>query len=316
MTGAGRQNREGRAIKRTLPDLRRAVATASVATAGMVLFSVLTPPAPAAPREPRGAVKVEVQVVEPRAPVDKAARADPRGKVALPAPVQVVPPLRNAAPNEAVIQQLAPILRSELRILTAVVQPSPAQRREIALQGGKAVKEVAKTSAAFNNGNRGAIVRNSPRNDPRKVIHTAIEKAAKAQLSPEQFDRFQRESAKKTRDRREAILLSIIVKLDRLLVLTPEQRTRLHGTLEANWDDQVYPPIDLLAAYDAWFPMIPDAQLTPVLNAIQRKVWQDAQKINFNSIRIANGFNHGMPNSGMRDEDPDVEAALGEEGQP
>ena len=41
------------------------------------------------------------------------------------------------------VQQLRPIFRAELRFLTSAAGPSASQRREIAVEGGRKLKETA-----------------------------------------------------------------------------------------------------------------------------------------------------------------------------
>jgi len=291
---------------------RTAVAT-GVAT--VVLASAVGPDrsSMAAPQQPVIVVKAQerVEVKKAEARVGKAV------DVLIQKQAVVIDALNPAVIDQGILGQLRPIFRLELRTLTSVAAPTPAQRREIAIEAGRGVKELARNLAAINNGNRpmGRLV--SARSDPRKLIHDSVATAAMSKLTPEQLTRFQAESERKTQDRREVVLLNIVAKIDQLLILSPDQRGKLQESLRAQWDDRTYPQIEMLVTYDAYFPAIPDAQIRPILTDAQRKVWQDVQKINFGTIRMANGFNNGAFEAFQPgDEDADVKAALADEVKP
>jgi hypothetical protein len=210
-------------------------------------------------------------------------------------------------------QQLSPILRVELRWLTSAADPTPAQRREIAIEGGRTLKEIAGTMAGNRNGVNQAV-RVAAINDPRKAIHDSIEAASRAKLSPEQFARYREEMERKARDRREVAVLNLVAKLDGLLALGVEQRAKLCDSLRSHWDDRAYPSLEILVVYDAYFPNISDSHIGPILTEEQQKIWQGVQKINFAQIRNNTFFNNGQAiGLADEDEDEDVKAALAEE---
>jgi hypothetical protein len=259
------------------------------------------------------AVKVEVGKKE--APV-QAKTVEKRAVIAAPAvrAVGAVPAANLEQMTRQMTQQLRPILRVELRWLTSAADPTPAQRREIAIEGGRALKEVAAYMAGIRNGVN-MIGRAGPAiNDPSKVIHDAIEVASRAKLSPEQFARYQAEMERKVRDRNEVVMLNLVAKLDGLLALGVDQRARLCDSLRSHWDEWARPSLETLTLYDAYFPTIPDSLVNPFLTEEQRRIWQRAQKINFAQIRNA-AFLNGIQNIALADddEDEDVKAVLAEE---
>ena len=305
---------ESRAMSR-IPRALRRTTVALGATVGWLAVAIpLAQSTSAEPQQQREVIKVEVKEVRPaNAPVEKA--APPGAIVAAPLFVDNAFVVQAAQANQAdptMIRQFAAFLRLEMRVLTAVTNPTPAQRREIALAGGVTVKEVVKNLAAPNNGVR-VLGRAANRSDPRKLIHDSVVAAAKAKLSPEQWDRLQKESENKAQDRREAVLQNVVTKLDQLLILTPEQRSKLENSLRTRWDDRVYPQLEMLTAYENYFPAIPENQISPLLTETQRRVWGDVQKINFSSIRMANGFAVQGQLDLPEEEDADVQAALAEE---
>jgi hypothetical protein len=209
------------------------------------------------------------------------------------------------------VQQYRPLLRSELRILTSSAEPSPAQRREIAMEGGKALKSAAMKMAAIQQGiNAVRGVNAYP--DPRELIHNAIEEVVKQKLSPEQVERYKKEMEAKSRDQRLAVMQNVVANLDKIMFLSSEQRDKLCEVLLANWNEQTYPTIDSVTVYENYFPIIPNQTLSPILGEDQMKIWRTAPKIQFGSIRNSNLFNQ-LNLAGDDPEDEDVNAALAEE---
>lgn len=265
-------------------------------------------------------------LARPAIRLEKAVRVDVMiaAPVAIAGPgVVMVAPAAGAANLEVMsrhfVEQLRPSFRAELRFLTSIASPSPAQRREIALEGGRKVKEtalkMAETQQGMNNGGR-RVMTASP--EPRKVIRDAMAEAAKARLSPEQFARLQKEIGLREQDQQEAMTLNIVTNLDQLLILGNGQREKLGEAILAHWDERIYPTFELFTIYESYFPMIPDQYVNPILNAEQRKIWQGARKLNFAQVRNNNFFfNNGMGNNGVnvnvKVEDEDEKAALAEE---
>jgi hypothetical protein len=227
-----------------------------------------------------------------------------------------VMPVQPAAPDAeairaAMIEQIRPMFRVEMRLLDAASQPTPAQRREIALVGGKALKEVAGKLGDLQQGmNRGAFNGNNIP-EPRKVIHDAMQAAAKANLTPEQLERYKKEMDRRTKDQHEVVVVNVVANMDKILILSTDQRKKLCDSLLSHWDDKVYPTLDLLVTYEAYFPMIPESYINPVLNEEQKKIWRGAQKLQFATIRNFNFFNNGMANQAVEEvQDEDEKAAL------
>ncbi len=130
-----------------------------------------------------------------------------------------------------------------------------------------------------------------------------------AKLNPEHFARYQKELGRRTKDYREATMLNLVANLDKLLILSTEQREKLCESLLTNWDERTYPTLENLVTYEAYYPLIPDQHLNSILTEDQRKIWRGAQKLNFGSIRNFNVVMNGV----QEEEDEDVKAALAEE---
>ena len=260
----------------------------------------------------QGAAKVEVRK---RAIPAQVKTVEKKARVVVPDGVVEVRPAANLDQiTKQMIEQLRPILRVELRLLTSAADPTPAQRREIAIEGGRTLKEVAGNMVGVRKGLNQAGRAVPAVTDPRKLIHDSIEAASRAKLSEEQFARYLKEIERKAQDRREVVMLNLVANLDKLLFLSVEQRTKLCESLRSHWDERTYPSLEMLVMYDAYFPNIPDRHISPILTEEQQKIWRGVQKINFASIRNSNFFNNGLAIGPADDEeDADVTAALAAE---
>jgi hypothetical protein len=315
-----------------------AVATGA-ATALLISALTLAPPsradAPPSQDPTTGEAKVEViKKVAPDVPKEAVKGADATAKVGknmdvnitirkavgvpnlMVAPGAAFPAGNLEQMNRQMIQQLRPILRTELRLLTSVADPTPTQRTEIAIEAGRTLKEVAGKMAGFQNNLNQGVRTVLASTEPRKQIRDAIEASAKSKLSPEQFARYRKELDGKIQDRREAVVLNLVANIDKLLALSTEQRARLCDSFRSHWDDRDYPTLELSVTYDAYFPSIPDQHIGPILTEEQRKIWRGVRKINFSALRNSNVINN---NNGRAigpdedEEDADVKAALAEE---
>ena len=259
--------------------------------------------------------KVEIAPAQVAAPaiIEMQKPAMIRANIPFPPAVVVAgaAPAANLEPMiQQITQQLRPLFRLELRFLSSTSDPSPTQRREIAIEGARAVKEAAKQLATVqhalqNGGWRGGVIP-----DGRKMVREGVRAAAKAKLSPEQFARYQEELEVKARDQRKSIALGVVANLDRILFLSIEQRDKIGEVLLANWNESTFPTLENLVNYEQYFPVLPDRHLIPLLNDAQRTTWNGVQKVTFGqSFNFQ--FNNGMPLD-PADQDEDEKAAMAE----
>ncbi len=110
--------------------------------------------------------------------------------------------------GQQTIKQLRPIFQSELQLLTLAAEPTPSQRREIAIEAGRTLK-LNLWRVAANNGiaQPGQVV---VTNDPRNLVRQHLELAAWSKLSNVQSARYRDELDRKAQDRREVVLLNIV----------------------------------------------------------------------------------------------------------
>lgn len=198
---------------------------------------------------------------------------------------------KNAAAVDPVVQQfeqrfgsqLRLVQRTELHFLRMVTQPTKQQYDTI----------VAATDEEF----KGAItqfarVMRQPdlagQTDPRARYADALLPAARKTLKPEQVASYQQELDERNAARRRMIVKNLVVAVDRLLLLTPQQRAKLQPILARNWDAS-WNQLQLLLYNGQYFPAMPEKEILPLLTQNQSVLWRATPKAN---VRF--GFNLGL----------------------
>ncbi len=172
--------------------------------------------------------------------------------------------------------QFRQLHRSELHFMRLVCQPTRPQFEKIAADTQVALTEAKKKLAASM---RNGFVNDS--GDPRAMVAGAIEASVRAHLSSEQADRYHKELVARAAARKRTALLSLVAAVDKLLVLTPEQRGRLEEVLKNNWNES-WNHTQLLFNLGHFFPQMPEDKILPLLTEAQKTVWR------------------GIPNRGVR----------------
>jgi hypothetical protein len=176
--------------------------------------------------------------------------------------------------------QFRQLYRTELHFMRLVCQPTKQQYEKISGEGEAALKATIRTFA-FN------VRKPAEPSDPRTPIAEALVQSVRTTLSPEQAARYQRELDQRAAARKRAALLSLVAKVDKVLILTAEQRVKLSEILENNWNDAWNQTQLLMVGYQ-YFPAMPDSKIFPILRDIQEDVWRGIPKGN---VRF--GFNLG-----------------------
>lgn len=266
-------------------------------------------PAPPAPARAVEAVKVEIK---PAAAGDQAeTKAEVRNVEVK--TIVVVEKAAVAAPDlNPLIQQFAPqfrpLLRSEAHFLRTICEPTEAQRKALARDGDRVLKDAARQYAEMQQKLMRGQWRGNTQPDPRKLIQQGMLAAARAHLTPEQVARYQAEVDRRTEDRKRAAIGLLVAKLDQDLVLTVEQRDKLAEALAQNWSDAWGGALEMYAnGNDQYFPMIPEKVVGPLLNKTQKRIWDGSPKTQMNVFFGAN-FG-GMGGLEIEDELPDEPAA-------
>ena len=172
-------------------------------------------------------------------------------------------------------QQFGPLAKTELNFVRAVCQPNAEQSQKIKAASDvalkTAIKKFAEIQKKMQQGIRGGEQPQWP--DPRKLMADVLLKTVKETMSADQVKRYESELEKRSAARQRAALLNLVAKLDKDLVLTAEQRGKLSEALTSNWKDDWGRQLEVFMYGDAYMPVLPDAQVLPVLTERQKQIW-------------------------------------------
>src|SRR5205807_2646200 len=138
------------------------------------------------------------------------------------------------------------------------------QYDKIAADGDKALQETTKKCFGYWRGMRGgpAVAEENP--DPRTPVSEAIAKSAQANLPADQAARYRKELDVRAAARKRSTALGLVACVDKVLVLTKEQRDQVLEVLENNWNKAWDNPMWLMYG-GQYFPQMPDAKILPLL---------------------------------------------------
>ncbi len=190
------------------------------------------------------------------------------------------PPPVNVAADAAFVQQIEQqygpafryMYRAELHFMRIVCQPTKEQYDKIAADGEPAVKEaLRKCAEATRHNNPNAQV------DLRAPLVEAITKAVRTSLSAEQAARYQKELDRRAAARKRMVLRNLVSKVDKVLLLTKEQRQQLGEILEKHWAEVWNQTQMYMYGYNH-FPSMPDTEILALLTEAQKTAWHGVQK--------------------------------------
>lgn len=187
------------------------------------------------------------------------------------------------------VQQLRPVLASELAFIRQMCDVPKEQRPKIKAAGEASLEKAARQLAEQQFGGNRRVLGLASESDPRKTIGDDLAQALKSALSSKQMAEYTREVAKRTERRKRAAVLTAVSLLDEALWLTPQQRNEIHDSLVANWQPGWEQWLMLHRYGGQYFPMIPNEQVVSHLNEEQRRVWDGLQKISLSSWSGAEG---------------------------
>jgi hypothetical protein len=264
------------------------------------------PTAPAATRDRMSAVALEKMKVDANAAAARSARAR--------SAIQKVPAIGGAIQKEAapvadmdadpalqqIMQQWLPQFRalvtSELNFIHTVCDPTPEQYRTFKGAGDAslqfAAKKFAEVQKRMQQGVRPGQQPQWP--DPRKLIAERLAQSVQQTLSAEQANRYAVELERRAAARKRAAVTNMVVKIDRHVVLTTEQRNKLTESLDANWNDSWVSQLEVFMYGDQFLPVVPDDQVLPFLNEKQKEIWTVTAR-NQNGILGWVGFGFVQP---------------------
>lgn len=114
--------------------------------------------------------------------------------------------------------------------------------------------------------------------DPRGRIRAKLSAEAEANLSPEQFALYRREVSARAAFEKSVALQNLVASLDRILLLTVDQRAEVLGALEEGWNPEWDPYVLNSLAARRRLPNIPSRLLEPFLTTDQKSAWESAAK--------------------------------------
>jgi hypothetical protein len=195
---------------------------------------------------------------------------------------------RRIANEVAVVQQFEQqfagqfrqLYRTELHFMRVVCQPTKEQYDKIAADGEAALKATIKKFAGNMRGGIVGIAANE--SDPREPIVEGLAKSVRATLAPEQAARYQKELDQRASARKRVILLNLVAKVDKVLVLTTEQRDKLVKILENKWPES-WNQTQMLQVLtwggsEHFAQKMPDGEILPILTENQKTVWRGIPK--------------------------------------
>jgi hypothetical protein len=212
---------------------------------------------------PRAVVKKRAVPVEPK-------RAEAFGAAPMPMNMNV------NGQVQQYMQQFRPILRAEYHIVRVVCRLSPEQRKEVARAGEQTMREAAKKYVDLMRRPMTAAQRAAL--DPRKQIREGLTKAVETRLSPELAAKYHEEVARRDAARKQLAVRNLVARLDRDLVLSPDQRGKVAESLTLHWEDSWCQSLEMFMYDNQFLPPIPDQYVAPFLNDAQKKIWRGTQK--------------------------------------
>jgi hypothetical protein len=178
-------------------------------------------------------------------------------------------------------QQFRSYLRVEYHFLRTVCGLSGEQRKQVARDAERALKEaVAKyneiqqemqANVRFRKPGEPPKVLTLP--DPCRLVQEGLANAAEAYLSSRQMARYRREVAERAEERKRVAIENVVARIDQELILSRSQREQLSQTLSSGWDESWFPTTIMLLNVDRYISRIPRHLILPLLDEGQRELW-------------------------------------------
>jgi hypothetical protein len=116
--------------------------------------------------------------------------------------------------------------------------------------------------------------------EPRVMLANLIAKSVGTTLTPEQAARYQHELEQRATARKQAVLSQLVSRLDKVLILTAEQRAQISEGLKRKWKDS-WINTPMYSFGPQYFPALPDDAIVPFLTQAQKAVWNGIQKMDY-----------------------------------
>lgn len=170
--------------------------------------------------------------------------------------------------------QFCQLHKAELHFMRIVTNPTKQQFEKISAESQPGVAEALRL---YVRALQGILTRETDLTTP---ITDAIDKSVRATLSPDQANAYHNELKFRVAARKEAGVLRLIAQIDEILLLSPDQRTKLREILTSQWNDTWNQRPFLAGDY---LPTLPDTDVRAILSEDQRSIWRSVPKV---SVRL------------------------------
>ncbi len=172
--------------------------------------------------------------------------------------------------------QFEPMLKVELSFANRACKLTDDERRTLITKSNawlnKFIADYAKQGGQpqqgiFFGGGRPQVA------DARTSIEDGVAKLIKAELPKEKAEIYADECKKRAAFSQKMAVENLVVRIDKELILSPEQRAKLTRSLSEHWDKSWAPQLEMfIHGMDIW-PNVPDQWIRPHLTAAQQVAW-------------------------------------------
>lgn len=191
----------------------------------------------------------------------------------------------NGANRQALLKNwlvhMRPMLKVEYQFMRTVCEPTRDERIPIAHAGELALREAVVLYVDRQLNQNVHSQARPPAINYRKVIQDGLLAAVKANLSDDVYRRYLRELADRAEEQKQGAVMRLVAKMDRTLLLTDDQRTKIAEVLLRQWEDHLAHNVAYANLEYAYFPVMPEQDILPILSDAQKHTWQETQKVAF-----------------------------------
>jgi len=184
------------------------------------------------------------------------------------------------AQTPKLIEDLRPIARAEFHLIVVLCRPDDAQRRRLAADADRLVKAVARRTFALRMAYKPAYMvplgakSGASLGDPQIWLRDAIADAAKGYLTAAQLGPYREEIGRRSAGEQAAAVSNLLVTLDDIVILSPDQRDRIAAALLSNWQEGWGHTFERYL-WEGYGPAVPDEFVRPFLRPSQRVLWEN-----------------------------------------
>lgn len=206
--------------------------------------------------------------------------------------------------EQALRGQFEPLLRVELSFANRVCKLSDDQRRKVIAKSNKWLTKFSKDHAKqggqlmINGGWLGG--RHQPV-DARESVQKGVAEVIGEELPKEQAELYAEECKRRAEFTQKVAIDNLVARIDKELVLSPEQREKIAASLTEHRDKSWAPQPEMFMHGMNMWPNVPDQWIRPHLTATQQLAWSRIDK------HSAHVFFGGMGDDGQVIDDIDLE---------